>query len=95
MKQDGSEFPGVLQATSLYDEKKNLIGSNTVIFDVNDLSDKKIKDLEKYFRNAKNRLDEIKNTDYEKLDKNSKSEYDGLKKMFDMLLETDLKSLTE
>lgn len=95
MKQDGSEFPGVLQATSLYDEKKNLIGSNTVIFDINDLSDEKIKELEKYFRDAKNRLDEIKNTDYEKLDENSKSEYDGLKKMFDMLLETDLKALTE
>ena len=93
-KQDGTEFPGVLQATSLYDENKNLIGSNTVIFDVNDLTEQKIKDLEKYFKDAKNRLDEIKNTEYEKMDDNSKSEYDGLKKMFDMLLETDLNALT-
>lgn len=92
-KQDGSEFPGILQATSLYDEKKNLIGSNTVIFDINDLTNQKIEELEKYFRDAKNRLDEIKKTDYEKLDENSKSEYDGLKKMFDMLIDTDLKAL--
>ena len=92
-KQDGSEFPGVLQATSLYDEKKNLIGSNTVIFDINELTDEKIIELNKYFRNAKERLDEIKITDYEKLDENSKSEYDGLKKMFDMLIAVDLKAL--
>lgn len=92
-KQNGCEFPGVLQATSLYDEKKNLIGSNTVIFDVNELTDEKIEEFEKYFKDAKSKLDEIKNKDYEKLDENSKSEYDGLKKMFDMLLETDLKSL--
>ena len=92
-KQDGGEFPGLLQATSLYDEKKNLIGSNTVIFDVNELTDEKIEEFEKYFKEAKNRLDEIKNKDYEQFDENSKSEYDGLKKMFDMLLETDLKSL--
>lgn len=94
-KQDGSEFPGVLQATSLYDEKKNLIGSNTVIFDINELTDEGIMELSKYFRNAKERFEEIKMTDYEKLDENSKSEYDGLKKMFDMLIEVDLKSLVK
>ncbi len=92
-KQGGGEFPGVLQATSLYDEKKNLIGSNTVIFDVNELSDEKIEEFKNYFKEAKNKLDEIKNKDYEQFDENSKSEYDGLKKMFDMLLGTDLKSL--
>ena len=92
-KQDGSSFLGVLQATSLYDEKKNLIGSNTVIFDVNELTDEKIKEFEEYFIDAKKRLDEIKNKDYKQLDENSKSEYDGLEKMFDMLIETDLKSL--
>ena len=92
-RQDGSEFPGVLQATSLYDEKKNLIGSNTVIFDISELSDRKIGELEEYFRDAKSRLDEIKNSDYKKFDENSKSEYNGLKKMFDMLIQTDLKSL--
>ncbi|MDH3191958.1 MAG: PAS domain-containing protein [Nitrosopumilus sp.] len=92
-RQNGSEFPGVLQATSLYDEKKNLIGSNTVIFDVNELANNKIAEMKQYFKEAKSRLNEIKNTDYEEFDENSKSEYDGLKKMFDMLLETDLESL--
>jgi PAS domain S-box-containing protein len=92
-KQDGSTFPGLLHATSLYDEKKNLMGSNTVIFDLTEMNDEKIDEFEKFFREAKNKLDEIKNNEYKKLDKNSKSEYDGLKKMFDMLLTTDLKGL--
>lgn len=92
-KQNGDEFPGLLQATSLYDEKGELIGSNTVIFDINDLTDQKIEELENYFKDAKKRLDEIKKTDYDKLDENSKSEYNGLKKMFDMLIDTDLKAL--
>ena len=90
-KQDGNTFPGLLHATSLYDEKKNLLGSNTVIFDLTEMSDEKINEIEKFFTEAKNRLDEIKNNEYKKLDANSKSEYDGLKKMFDMLLKTDLK----
>lgn len=94
-KQDGSTFPGVLQATSLYDEKKNLLGSNTVIFDITELNDEKIKSFQKYFKEAKEKLDEIKNNEYSKLDENSKSEYDGLKKMFDMLLITDLKKLNK
>ncbi|MBM2819719.1 MAG: domain S-box protein [Nitrosarchaeum sp.] len=92
-KQDGSTFPGLLHATSLYDEKKNLLGSNTVIFDLTEMSNEKINEFEKFFREAKNKLDEIKNKEYKKLDANSKSEYDGLKKMFDMLLTTDLKEL--
>ena len=92
-KQDGSTFPGLLHATSLYDEKQNLLGSNTVIFDLTEMSDAKIKEFEKFFSEAKNKLDEIKNNEYKKLDENSKSEYDGLKKMFDMLLTTDLKRL--
>ena len=92
-KQDGSIFPGLLHATSLYDEKKNLMGSNTVIFDLTEMNDEKIDEFEKFFREAKNKLDEIKNNEYKKLDENSKSEYDGLKKMFDMLLTTDLKRL--
>ena len=87
--QDNKEFPAVLQATSLYDEKKNLIGSNTVIFDIDELTEEKITELKKYFIESKQKLDEIKLKDYEKLDENSKSEYDGLKKMFDMLLEMD------
>ena len=92
-KQDGSTFPGLLHATSLYDEKKNLLGSNTVIFDLTEINDVKIEEFEKFFSEAKNKLDEIKNNEYKKLDENSKSEYDGLKKMFDMLLTTDLKGL--
>jgi len=92
-KQDGSTFPGLLHATSLYDEKKNLLGSNTVIFDLTEIKDDKIDEFEKFFREAKNKLDEIKNNEYKKLDENSKSEYDGLKKMFDILLTTDLKGL--
>lgn len=92
-KQDGSTFPGLLHATSLYDEKKNLLGSNTVIFDLTEMTDEKIDEFEKFFREAKNKLDEIKNNEYKKLDENSKSEYDGLKKMFDILLTTDLKGL--
>ena len=94
-KQDGSTFPGVLQATSLYDEKKNLLGSNTVIFDISELNDEKIKSFQEYFKEAKEKLDDIKNNEYSKLDENSKSEYDGLKKMFDMLLSTDLKKLNK
>ncbi|GBL41684.1 hypothetical protein LBMAG54_09180 [Nitrosopumilaceae archaeon] len=92
-KQDSSTFPGLLHATSLYDEKKNLLGSNTVIFDLTEMNDAKIDEFEKFFREAKNKLDEIKNNEYKKLDENSKSEYDGLKKMFDILLTTDLKVL--
>ena len=92
-KQDGSTFPGLLHATSLYDEKRNLLGSNTVIFDLTEMNDKKIEEFERFFIEAKNKLDEIKNNEYKKLDENSKSEYDGLKKMFDILLATNLKGL--
>jgi PAS domain S-box-containing protein len=92
-KHDNSTFPGILHATSLYDEKNNLLGSNTVIFDLTEMSDEKIVEFEKYFKDAKNKLDEIKIKEYNKLDKNSKSEYDGLEKMFDMLIASDLKEL--
>ena len=92
-RQDGSTFLGLLQATSLYDENKNLLGSNTVIFDLTLMTDEKIKEYEKFFKQVNNRLDEIKEKDYGKLDENSKSEYDGLKDMFDMLATVDLKEL--
>ena len=94
-RQDGSTFPGLLQATSLYDENNNLIGSNTVIFDLTQLDDKKIKEYEEFFKLSNERLDQIKTNEYEQLDKDSKSEYDGLKKMFEMLLEINLKKLKE
>ena len=92
-RQDGSTFPGLLQATSLYDENRNMLGSNTVIFDLTQMTDEKITEYKKFFSDAKNRLDEIKEKDYEELDNKSKSEYDGLKNMFDMLLMVDLKEL--
>ncbi len=92
-RQDGSTFPGLLQATSLYDENKNMLGSNTVIFDLTQMTDEKISEYEKFFSQANNRLGEIKEKEYGQLDKNSKSEYDGLKKMFDMLSTVDLKKL--
>jgi len=92
-KQDGTTFQGLLQATSLYDENKNMLGSNTVIFDLTQMSDEKILEYEKFFSEAKNRLDEIKENDYKQLDENSKSEYDGLKKMFDMISAVDLRKL--
>ncbi len=94
-KQDQSTFPVLLQATSLYDENKNLLGSNTVIFDLTQTSDEKIKEYKEFFNEANKRLDEIKEKEYEQLDENSKSEYDGLKNMFDMLLSIDLSELKQ
>ena len=92
-RQDGSTFLGLLQATSLYDKNKNLLGSNTVIFDLTQMNDEKIKEYEEFFQESRNRLNEIKEKDYEQLDENSKSEYDGLAEMFDMLSAVDLKKM--
>jgi len=92
-RQDGTTFPGLLQATSLYDENKNMLGSNTVIFDLTLMTNEKIIEYEKFFSEANNRLDEIKEKDYSQLDENSKSEYDGLKKMFEMISAVDLREL--
>ncbi len=92
-RQDGSTFLGLLQATSLYDENKNLLGSNTVIFDLTQMNDEKIKEYEEFFKESRNRLNEIKEKDYDQLDENSKSEYDGLAEMFDMLSAVDLKKM--
>jgi len=94
-RQDKSTFSGLLQATSLYDENKNLVGSNTVIFDLTQMTDKKIKEYEEFFRESNTRLDEIKEKDYDKLDENSKSEYDGLKKMFEMLSTINLREINQ
>ncbi len=92
-RQDGSTFPGLLQATSLYDENKNLIGSNTVIFDLTKFNDDKMKEYEKFFKESNQRLNEIKQNEYSELDEESKSEYDGLKEMFEMLSDVDLREL--
>jgi len=92
-RQDGSTFLGLLQATSLYDENKNLLGSNTVIFDLTQMNDEKIKEYEEFFKESRNRLNEIKEKDYNQLDENSKPEYDELAEMFDMLSTVDLKKI--
>lgn len=91
-RQDGTTFPVLLHAVSLYDEQDNLIGSNTVIFDLKEMNDVKIKECEEFFQNAEKRLDEIRKN-YSNFDENEKSEYDGLKKMFDLLSNTDLNEL--
>ena len=92
-KQNGDTFLGLLQATSLYDENKNLIGSNTVIFDLAQMSDEKIKEYERFFVESIKRLEEIKEKEYDQFDENSKSEYDGLEEMFEMLSKIKLDDL--
>ena len=92
-RQDNSTFEGLLQATSLYDENKNLIGSNTVIFDLTQTKDEKIKEYEEFFRESNIRLEKIKNEEYDQLDESSKSEYNGLKNMFKMLSSVNLQEL--
>jgi PAS domain S-box-containing protein len=94
-RQDKSTFSGLLQATSIYDENKNLLGSNTVIFDLTQMTDVKIKEYEEFFKESNSKLDEIKETEYDQLDEDSKSEYDGLKKMFEMLSNINLKELKQ
>ena len=92
-KQNGKTFSALLQATSLYDENKNLLGSNTVIFDLAQMSNYKIKEFEKFFKESIKRLEKIKEKEYDQLDENSKSEYDGLKEMFEMLSKIKLDDL--
>jgi PAS domain S-box-containing protein len=92
-KQNGDIFSGLLQATSLYDENKNLLGSNTVIFDLEQMTDEKIKEYQEFFKESNKRLEEIKENEYDQLDENSKSEYDGLKDMFEMLSSINLDEL--
>ena len=94
-RQDGTTFSGLLQATSLYDENKNLLGSNTVIFNLDEMTDEKINEYEEYFKQANNKLNEIKEKEYNNLDEESKSEYDGLKDMFEMLLSVDIRELKQ
>ena len=92
-KQKGETFSVLLQATSLYDENKNLLGSNTVIFDLAQMSNEKIKEFKEFFKESIKKLEKIKEKEYDQLDKNSKSEYDGLKEMFEMLSKIKLENL--
>ena len=39
-----------------YDENKNLVGSNTVIFDLTQMTDEKIKEYEEFFRTIKEKI---------------------------------------
>lgn len=92
-KQNGETFSGLLQATSLYDENRNLLGSNTVIFDLKQMTDEKINEYKKFFKESNDKLAMIKEKEYDKMDENSKSEYDGLKEMFEMLSTIDFDEL--
>ncbi|MFB5619665.1 MAG: PAS domain S-box protein [Nitrosopumilus sp.] len=92
-KQNGETFSGLLQATSLYDENKNVLGSNTVIFDLKQMTDEKINEYKKFFKESNDILEEIKEKEYDQMDENSKSEYDGLKEMFEMLSTIDFDEL--
>lgn len=93
IRQDKSTFSGLLQATSLYDQNKNLIGSNTVIFDLTKMTENNIEKYEQFFEKSIKKIKEIKITEFEKLDQESKSECEGLRKMFQMLSEINLKKL--
>jgi len=70
VRQDKSTFEGLLQATSLYDENKNLIGSNTVIFDLTKMTENNIEKYEKFFEESIKRIKQIKISEFEKLDQN-------------------------
>ena len=93
VRQDLSTFSGLLQATSLYDENKNLIGSNTVIFDLTKMTENNIEKYEQFFEESIKKIKQIKISEFEKLDQESKSECEGLRKMFKMLSEINLKQL--
>ena len=93
IRQDKSTFSGLLQATSLYDQNKNLIGSNTVIFDLTKMTENNIEKYEQFFEKSIKRIKQIKISEFEKLDQESKSECEGLRKMFQMLSEINLKKL--
>ena len=93
IRQDKSTFSGLLQATSLYDQNKNLIGSNTVIFDLTKMTEKDVEKYEQFFEKSIKKIKQIKISEFEKLDQESKSECEGLRKMFQMLSEINLKQL--
>ena len=92
-KQDGETFSGLLQATSLYDENRDLLGSNTVIFDLEKMTDETTRKYKKFFSESMDRLDEIKRKEYNHLNKDSRSEHDGLTAMFEMLTSVNFDEL--
>lgn len=94
-KHDGTTFPGLLQATSIYDGNGHLLGSNTAIFNLTELTDERIGILGKYFTDTTRQLAEIGATQRSLMDETSKSEYDGLKEMFEMLSGINLHELRD
>ena len=95
LKEDGTTFPGLLQATSIYDHTGTLMGSNTAIFDLCEMDDVHIASYEEFIRSANSRLAEIKENDYDAMDGASRSEYNGLRDMFGMLGSLDLAELKD
>lgn len=86
-RQDGSTFPGLLHATSLYDGRGELLGSNTIIFDLGTLTEETKSECMEFFRKTEERLEEIGRAG---LDEGSKPEYDGLREMVRACLSHDI-----
>ena len=93
LREDGTTFCGLLQATSIYDHAGSLMGSNTAIFDLGKMDDGHIARYTEFIMQANERLGEIGAAEYGRMDRMSRSEYDGLRKMFEMLAGVDLASL--
>lgn len=92
LREDGTTFPGLLQATSIYDHAGVLMGSNTTIFDLSEMDNAYIATCTEFIAHANRRLDEI-NSEYDQMDRTSRSEYDGLKEMFEMLGRIDISKI--
>ena len=88
-RQDGSEFEVLLDATSLFDSDGNLLGSNTVIFDVSDMDTQRIRG---FLVSAKDKLDFLQSS-YDTFDENTKREFDGMKKMIEKLLSKEVSGI--
>ena len=93
VRQDLSTFSGLLQATSLYDENKNLIGSNTVIFDLTKMTENNIEKYEQFFKESIKKIKQIKISEFEKLDQESKSECEGLRKNVSDVIRNKFKTI--
>lgn len=93
LKEDGTTFSGLLQATSIYDHAGALMGSNTTIFNLSEMDKAYIMACTEFIKHANRRLNEIKTTEYDRMDRTSKSEYNGLKEMFEMLGKIDISKL--
>lgn len=91
LRGDGTTFPGLLHATSIYDESGSLLGSNTIILDAGRMGPGDVAAYRGFFERARKELGEI-GREYDAMDDESKSEYDGLKKMFEMVASVDLEA---